>query len=210
METGPETTQALLKRIEGGERDALEVLFDRYRAKLHCMLRLRIHPRLRGRVDETDVIQEVLLEATQRLEAYLHNPSMPFFLWIRFLASQRLAAMHRHHLGVQARDARKEVHLDRGRIVGATSAALADGLAARITSPSQAAARTEIRGRLEEILERMEASDREILALRHFEQLTNSEAAQELGLDVSAASKRYVRALARLKQILARFGLGFE
>src|SRR5207302_7015680 len=149
-----------------------------------------------------DVIQEAFLEASVRLPDYLREPSMPFFLWLRFLTGQKLVELHRHHLGAQMRDAGREISLYRGSLPGASSAALAAQLLGHDTRPSEAAIRAERKLRLQEALNGMDPLDREVLALRHFEQLNNTETAQALGLQESAASKRYIRALKKLKDIL--------
>lgn len=201
MDPKTQESRELLERVRDGDRDAMGLLLDRYGGRLRRMIRVRMDPRMRARVGEEDVIQEVLLEASQRLPSWLADPSMPFFLWLRFLAFQRLAMLTRKHLGAQARDVRREVRIDAPR-AGATSAVLAAGLAGTLTSPTAAAARREQEEHIRACLDGMAETDREILALRHFEQLSNAEAAAELGLDVSAASKRYVRALARLKETL--------
>jgi RNA polymerase sigma-70 factor (ECF subfamily) len=166
------------------------------------MVALRMDRRLQGRIDPSDVIQETYLEASHRLSEYLRDPTIPFYIWLRFLTSQRLAMLHRHHLGIQARDAGREVSLYRGALPEATSAALAAQLVGRLTSPSVAAVRAEMRIRLQEALNAMDSMDREVLALRHFEQLTNGEAAAVLKIKPTAACNRYVRALGRLKAIL--------
>ena len=127
---------------------------------------------------------------------------MPFFLWLRFITAQKLVALHRHHLGTKARDPRREVSLHHGAWPEATSGALAAQLFGHFTTPTQAAARAELRIRFQEALNSMDVADREILALRHFEQLSNAEAARELGIQQAAASKRYTRALRRLKEIV--------
>lgn len=186
-------TEALLA---AGDSTSRELLFARYGARLRRMVRMRLDRRVRGRVDEDDVVQEVLLEVVQRMDEYRRDPRMPFFLWVRFLAYQRLAALHRHHLGVKARDARREMRLDL-RGPDDTSAPV-DRIAGRATSPARAAERSEARAVLTAAMAQLAPADREILSLRHFEQLTNSEAAAELGIDVSAASKRYMRSLQRL------------
>ncbi len=176
--------------------NGLADLYDRYADRLRRLVAFRIDGRLRGRLDPSDVIQETFLEASERFETYKRDPAMPEFLWLRFLALQRLAGLHRHHLGVQGRDA--------GREIGpANLGDLADGLIAALTTPSQAAIRDEQARRLRAALELLEAIDREVLALRHFEQLSNAETARVLGLGESAASNRYVRALQRLKAALA-------
>ena len=166
------------------------------------MIKLRLDRRLQGRVDPSDVIQEVYLEVSRQIGDYLRDPAMPFFLWLRFLVAQRLQEQHRRHLGAQARDATREVSLYRGPMPEATSAALAAQLIGRRTSPSQAAIKAELKIRLQEALNSMEDLDREVLALRHFEQLTNAETARVLGIKESTACNRYIRALERLKKIL--------
>ena len=128
---------------------------------------------------------------------------MSFFLWLRFITQQRLLTLHQHHLGVQKRDPRREVPLGPPGYTGATSAALAARLLGRYTTPSQAAMRAERKARLLAALERMEPIDREVLALRHLEQLSNVETAQVLGIQPSAASKRYLRAAKFLRDLLA-------
>jgi RNA polymerase sigma-70 factor (ECF subfamily) len=146
------------------------------------MVRLRLDPRLQSRIDPSDVLQEAFLEAAQRLPEYLRDPKMPFFLWLRFLTGQKLLALRRRHLGTEARDAGREVSLYRGAMPEASSACLAAQLLRRITTPLQAALRAEMKVRLQEALNRMDPLDREVLALRHFEQLSHVEAAEALGL----------------------------
>lgn len=174
-------------------------LFEQYGERLRRMVRLRLDRRMRGRVDESDVIQEAYLEATERFAEYQKNPEVPPFIWLRFLTGQKLAQLHRRHLGTQARAVGREVQLYRGAMPSATSAALAAQLVGQQTSPSEAAVRAELKLRVQEALNGMDEIDREVLALRHFEQLTNAEAAQVLDIDEPAAYKRYVRALKRLK-----------
>ena len=127
---------------------------------------------------------------------------MPFFLWLRWLAGMKLNALHRKHLGFRVRDAAREVSFERAAMPPATSVALAAQLLGRLTRASEVAMRPERKVRLQEALEAMDEVDREVLVLRHFEELTNAEAAQTLGLQESAASKRYIRALKRLKDVL--------
>ncbi len=174
------------------------------------MVALRMDRRLQGRIDASDVIQEAYLEASVRLTEYLGDPSMPFFLWLRFLTGQKLVTLHRHHLGVQMRAAGQEVALCRGPLPEASSAALAAQLLGHDTRPSEAAVRAELRIRVQDGLNTMDPLDREVLALRHFEQLSRAEIAQVLGLSEGAAGKRYIRALERLKRILGHSpgGLG--
>jgi RNA polymerase sigma-70 factor (ECF subfamily) len=203
-------TFELLRRAERGDRGALDELFSRHRSRLRRMVVLRLARSLQGRVDASDVIQDALLEASRRFPRYLEERSMPFFLWLRFLTGQALAAIHRRHLGVKARDPRREVSLHAGSLPEATSEALAAQLLGRLTSPSQALARAEFRLRLQDALNGLDPEEREVLALRHFEQLSNAEAAKELGIKEAAASKRYVRALTRLEGILAAMNISMS
>jgi RNA polymerase sigma-70 factor, ECF subfamily len=197
-----ETTRLIEQAVRGDQR-ALGELLGRHRERLRRMVALRLDRRLQGRVDPSDIIQEACLDAARRLPEYHKNPAMPFFLWLRFLAGQRLVDEHRKHLGAAARDAGREISLYRGALPETSSAALAAHLLGALTTPSQAAIRVERKIRLQEALNSLDPIDREVLALRHFEELSNTEAAVVLGLDKSAASKRYARALIRLKAILA-------
>jgi RNA polymerase sigma-70 factor (ECF subfamily) len=167
------------------------------------MVTMRLDPRLLGRVDASDVIQEGYLDAMRRLEEFVQNPAGPFYIWLRFLVGQRVQEHHRRHLLTPGRDVGREVSIYRGAMPGASTGALAARLLGKLTSPSQAAIRAERKIRLQEALNLMDPLDREILVLRHYEQMTNGDAAAALGLEKSAASKRYTRALERLKEILA-------
>ncbi len=192
----------LVDQAAGGDDSAWERLMALHRARLRRMVALRLDRRLQGRVDPSDVIQEASIDAARRLPEYAKNPTMPFYLWLRFLAGQRLMEQHRRHLGAQARDAGREISLYRGAFPETTTADLAAHFLGKLSTPSQAAIRIEQKIRLQEALNTLEPIDREILALRHFEQLNNGETAEVLGLDKSAASKRYARALVRLKDVL--------
>jgi RNA polymerase sigma-70 factor (ECF subfamily) len=200
----------LLKRAGAGDRDALNEIFARNRERLCRMVSLRLDQRLQARIDASDVIQDAYLEVVTRLEEYLANPRLPLFLWLRLVVGERLMKLHRRHLGTQLRDAGREVSLYRGALPAASSAALAAQLLGKHTSPTQAAVRAERLLRLQEALNTLEPLDREILSLRHFEELTSAEAAQVLEIKEEAAAKRYVRALKRLKHILAQMPGGQE
>lgn len=204
------TSMEMLRRAAAGDAKALEVIFEDHRQRLRRMVQLRISPLLRGRIDASDVVQESFLDAWKRLDEYIEKPTLPFFLWLRFLARQRLFALHRHHAGVRARDPRREVALYDGAIPEASSEALASQLLGRLPSPSEALAQVELQMQLQEGLDGLDPDEREILAMRHFEQLTGAEAARELGITETAAAKRYLRALRRLKGILLRLGLSSE
>ncbi len=205
----PETTR-LLERVAGGDGAAAGALLDRHRDRLALMVRLRLDRRVRGRVGVSDVIQEVYLEASQRLDEYFRRPDVPFYIWLRFIAAQRVLMLHRRHIRAKGRAIGRERPLYAATGAAATSVSLAAELVGRGTSPSRAAVREEVRERLAEALESMEPIDREVLALRHFEELSNVDSARVLGIETDAASKRYVRALRRLRAILAGLGLHDE
>jgi RNA polymerase sigma-70 factor, ECF subfamily len=196
-------TRQMLERAAHGDGSALSELLARHRERLRRMVALRMDQRLQGRIDASDVIQEAYLEAWTRLAEYLRSPTMPFFLWLRFLAAQRLVTLHRKHLGAQMRDPGVEIALDHGGMPEASSMALAAQLLGQDTRPSEAAVRAEMRVRLQEALNGMDPVDREVLALRHFEQLSRAEIAHLLGMREAAISKRYIRALRRLKDLLS-------
>jgi RNA polymerase sigma-70 factor (ECF subfamily) len=195
-------TSEMLHRAADGDQQALADLFTRCEDRLLRMVQLRLDRRLQGRIDPADVVQEAYLEFARALPEYLRNPSVPFFLWLRVITGRKLQALHRYHLGTRARDAGREVSLHRGALPQASSVSLAAQLLGRFTSPSEAALRAELQIRVQEAHNSMHSLDREVLSLRHFEQLTNAETAEVLGIGEAAASNRFVRALKRLKNIL--------
>jgi RNA polymerase sigma-70 factor (ECF subfamily) len=201
--TNPATDEAeLLRRAAAGDQPALAALFARYGDRLRKMVRLRLDRRLSGRVDTSDVLQDAYLDVARRFPEYVASPAVPFYIWLRALTGHRLVDLHRRHLGAEMRDAGREVSIHRGALPAASSASLAQHLLAGLTSPTQAAIREEMQLRLQEALNSMDPIDREVVVLRHFEELSNAEAAEVLGIETSAASKRYIRAIRRLKAIL--------
>jgi RNA polymerase sigma-70 factor, ECF subfamily len=210
MENNSGETADLLERARVGDGAALNELFTRHRDRLRRMVEMRLDWRLRARLDASDVIQDAYLEVAQRLEEYLRNPTLPFFLWLRLVVGEQLVNLHRHHLGAQARDVGREVSLYREALPAASSAALAAQLLGKHTSPTQAAIRAERLLRLQAAVNQLDPLDREVLSLRHFEHLTRAETARMLGIEESAAAKRYIRALKRLKDTLADMPGGLE
>ncbi len=210
--TGPrsEPDDHLLHAAAGGDTGSLGLLLDCDRDRLRRMVALRLDRRLAGRVDPSDVIQDAQLEAARRLPEFLEHRSMPFFLWLRLITGQRIAQLHRLHLGAQMRNASREVSLQRHPLPEASSAALAANLMGRLTDPPDAVVRAEVKVRLQEALNAMDPLDREVLALRHFEQLSNAEAAIELGVTEEAAKKRHLRAVKRLRAVLEELPGGLE
>jgi RNA polymerase sigma-70 factor, ECF subfamily len=196
------------ERLRAGDPAAAGEVFAACRDRLKKMVRLRLDRRLQGRLDASDVLQEAFLDV-QRKAPDFATKGMPAYLWLRLIVAERLLILHRHHLGAQMRDAGQEVSLHRGGLPAASTHSLANLLLGRLTSPTQAAIRAERQLRLQEALNGMDPLDREILALRHFEELSNSEAATVLELSKTAASNRYIRALKRLKEILSALpGIG--
>jgi RNA polymerase sigma-70 factor (ECF subfamily) len=160
--------------------------------------------RLFGRVDPDDILQEAYLAAAQRLAHYDTESSWSPFVWLRMVLMQTLVDVHRHHLGTQMRDVDREVGLPVRQYPQATSASLAAQFVGHLTSPSQAAARAEMLSQMEQAISGMDPVDQEVLALRHFEELSNSEVAEVLGIQQKAASIRYVRAIKRLRAIVSQ------
>ena len=192
----------LVRRAADGDATAAGEALVRHRARLRRMVDARLDRRVRGRVDPSDVLQDGFADALARLPGYLADPKLPLFLWLRLVVGERLAKVHRDHLGAQARDAGREVSLYRGPMPAASSAALAAHLLGKETSPTQAAVRAERLVRLQEALNALDPLDREVLSLRHFEELTHAEAARVLDIQEAAAAKCYIRALKRLKDVL--------
>lgn len=195
-----ETESKLLKRVLADDADAVNELLNLHRDRLKGMVRLRLSPQLQRRVDESDIVQESLIDAGRKLKAYAARPRMPFYLWIRNLTALKLLEAHRRHLATDKRDVSRENSLPQ-----ASSILLADQLSASLTSPSQAAIKNEARLQLQRSLEAMDDIDREVLVLRHFEQLSTSETAQILGISKSTAGSRYLRALDRLRETFDQF-----
>jgi RNA polymerase sigma-70 factor (ECF subfamily) len=210
MNDPPTENMRQLERLRSGDRQALAELFQRHRDRLRRMVELRMDARLHGRVDASDVLQDGFLDLAKRVESYLSDPRIPVFLWLRLVVSDRLATVHRHHLGTRMRDAAQEVSLYRDPLPQASSAALASMLLGRLTSPSNAAIRAEQILQVQEAVNSLEPLDREVVALRHFEQLSRAETAMVLGISEEAGAKRYIRAMKKLKTILAVMPGGLE
>ncbi len=202
-EADPRTVHEWLTRAAAGDDECWRRLLEPHHARLRRMVAGRMDPRLQGRVDPSDVLQNAYLEATRQLGRYLQGETLPFFVWLRGLVGSQLARMHRQHLGTQQRDAGREVSLDQAAAPDMSSAMLARCLLGHEERPSEEAARAELRERLQSLLERLSAADREVLALKHFEQMSTAESAAVLGVSESAAAKRDLRALTRLREQLA-------
>ena len=198
-----ENPRDLVNRVLRGDQDALAQLFAVHHQRLWRMVNFRMNQRLRGRVDADDVLQEAFINASQRMEHFLSDASRSVFIWLRLIVSQTLVDVHRRHLMTQMRDANREFSIQSGWSSESTSFSLSFHLLGHLTSPSQAALRVELSQQLSAALSTVTAVDREVLALRHFEELSNSETAQVLNMSEQAASIRYIRALTRLKGVMS-------
>lgn len=195
--------EALIDRAAQGDQSACTQLFSTYREPLLRMVRLRMDRKLSTRVDASDVVQEANIEAVRRLPEYARSgKKMDFFLWLRWIANDKLIDAHRYHIGTQKRQVGQEVSIFARPLAEATSYALAEHLLGRLASPSEALKTAETKLAVENALNKLDPVDREVLVLRHFEQLTNQQTAAVLGLQKSGASRRYVAALTRLKKEL--------
>lgn len=202
-ETALPEQQELLAYLRANREESFAQFFQLAKQRLHRIVRFRLDYRLRGRVAESDVIQETYVRAAQRLDRYLDNPEVPFFVWLRAELHQKLIEVHRKHFGAGKRDVRKEQVIHRAH-TGQTSIALAAHLVGQMTSASQLLEQAEQIETLQLALEEMNEIDREVIAMRHFEELSNVETAEILGIETSAASKRYLRALKRMREIFER------
>ena len=197
------TLEALLVRAAAGDKRSAGEAVCAYDARLRRVIRVRLDRRLLRRVDVDDVLQEAHLEAIERLPEFLAKREVPLFIWLRFLAVQRCVTLARRHLIAAARDVRREQRVGAAEGYDSASAALEHALSAQLTTPSGVAAREETRAAVRDAVGGLEPLDREILCLRHFEELDNAEAACALGIEPGAASKRYVRAVERLRDVMA-------
>jgi RNA polymerase sigma-70 factor (ECF subfamily) len=202
MSTNSPETQRLLDQARAGEKSAVEQLLDQHRQPVRRMIDLRLDPALARRVDASDIVQDVLLEASRRLADYLKNPVMPFHLWLRHIAKDHVIDAHRKHRLAQRRSLDREQSL-RPALADDSSLDLAAQLFDQELTPASAAIRHELQRRLESAVAAMDDDDREMILMRHFEQLSNQEVATILDLTEAAASMRYLRAIRRLRALLA-------
>ncbi len=200
MPNSREVTDELRQAAEG-DNAAWQRVVGAHHARLRRMIVLRLDPRLSRRVDPDDILQDVYLDAAGQLIDYLVEPQVPFFLWLRLLTGHWIGRAHRHHLGTQSRNVNRDRSIDQS-MPNASSLNLAAQLLGREERPSEAAQRAERSEKIQAALDEMDVIDREVLSLRHFEQLSRVESAAVLGISESAASKRYLRALARLKNLI--------
>ena len=203
MSSESDEITSLVESLRNGDNKVLAELFSLYRNQLRRMVSVRMDYRMKGRLDESDVLQEAYIDAEKRVEHFLKSDDVPFIVWLRQITTQTMINLYRRHLGTQRRDAARELSTRKKFSQNATSYALADQLVDNLTSPSHKAMRTELLEEVHKALDSMEPIDQEILTLRHFEELGNKETAEILGIQQATASIRYIRALKRLKQVLS-------
>lgn len=211
----PTETQDLLDRVNvggGGDLEAEHRLWERHREPLRRMIAARLNPVLARRADSSDVVQETMIEASRRLADYLRDPALPFPLWLRRIARDRIVDAHRRHRGAAGRSLDREQPGVAAVFADQSSIDLAARLHDPATTPAAAAVRAELQRRFRDALETLEDDDREILLIRHFEAMSNKQAAEALGVSEPAAGMRHLRALRRLRAVLgetpSRVGIG--
>lgn len=197
-----EQTQELIRQAAAGDDAAADRLLQRHRGALRRLVAMRMDRAMSRRVDASDIVQDVLLEASRRLADYLCDPQMPFHLWLRQMAKDRMIDLHRRHRA-QRRDVGRERPLAQRSYADRSSFDLAGELQDAELTPAAAALRKELEQRFFEALEQLDENDREVILMRHVEHLGNSEVAEALDLSTAAAGMRYVRALRRLRALLA-------
>lgn len=197
-----EKTDQLLEQARSGDEDAVNALIDGHRNSLRHLVRMRLDRKIQRRVDVSDVVQDVLIEANRRLKTYLENPVMPFHLWIRHIARDRIIDAHRRHRGSAKRSVDKEQPMVIPGGFDKSSIILAAQLMDREKTPAASIMEKELARRVEEAISDLDDLDAEVIVMRHYEQLTNQEIAQALELTEPAASMRYLRAVRRLRDLM--------
>ncbi len=203
-------TQELLDQARQGQETAVNYLMDRHRNALKRMIQMRLDRKIQQRVDVSDIVQDVLIEANRRLKSYLEEGTMPFHLWLRHIARDRIIDAHRRHRASAKRSVDREYSLAVPSGQDHSSIHLAAQLGDHELTPAAAALRKELAVHVENALTKLDESDCEVIVMRHYEQLTNQEVASALGLTEPAASMRYLRAIRRLRVILGEDTNGGE
>jgi RNA polymerase sigma-70 factor (ECF subfamily) len=202
LSADPQVTQVLLDRVRQGDEAAVDRLLERHRETLRRLIAARMDRVVQSRVDASDIVQDVMIEANRRLGDYLANPSMPFRLWLRHMARDRLIDAHRRHRMAASRSVDREVSIHESGPRDGVAPEVADQVVDRELTPAAAATWEELQRRFAAAVEKLEEADRQIVLLKHFEHLSTAEAAELLGLSKPAAGMRYLRAMRRLRVLL--------
>lgn len=196
-------TVELIQRARDGDSRAVSDLLERHRESLRRMIALRLDRKIQQRVDASDIVQDVLVDANRRIQDYLENPCMPFHLWLRHMARDRIIDAHRRHRANAKRSVdREQAHTAPANIDHSTAELMAQLSDGELT-PAAAATMQELQLRFESAIGQLGEQDQEIVLMRHFEHLSNQEVAQALDLTEPAASMRYLRAMRRLRTLLS-------
>ncbi len=202
MWPAPDQIKPLLNQAKGGDESAVNALMDQHRNSLRQLIRMRLDQKIQRRIDVSDVVQDVLVEANRRLQRYLSDPIMPFHLWLRQIAKDRIIDAHRRHRVSAKRSVDREQQLAPPRGYDQSSVHLASLLGDDQLTPAAAAVQQELAQRVEEAIAQLEERDCEIIVMRHYEHLSNQEIGEVLNLTEPAASMRYLRAIRRLKKLM--------
>ncbi len=201
-----DTTTTLLVAARGGDHDAINQLLETHRASVRRLVQLRLDRKVQRRVDVSDVVQEVMMEATGRLDKYLGDPSMAFHLWLRQIAWDHIIDTYRRHRVSAKRNMDREQPMTAPAGTDNSTMELVVQLCDPALTPAAAATQREIAEKVEAAVELLGDQDREIITMRHYEHLSNLEIAEALGLNAPAASMRYLRAIRRLRELMAQQG----
>ncbi len=197
-----EKTTELLDRARDGDDMAVNDLMEKHRESLRHLVRMRLDQKIRTRIDVSDVVQDVLVEANRRIQNYLENPVMTFHLWLRQIAKDRIIDAHRRHRVSARRSVDREQEMAVPKGYDQSSILLANQLGDNELTPAAAALQKEMAARVEQAISEMDDSDSEIIIMRHYENLSNQEVAEALELTEPAASMRYLRAIRRLRSLM--------
>ena len=200
----PETDcDELVRRAAEGDASATRTLFEQYRGRLVQMLNVRMDPRVRGRIDPSDVIQETLAAASHRMERYYSERPLPFYPWLRQIAWEKLVHEHDRHLRAAKRSVTREQTF-RPEISDESALGLAERFIGSASSPSEAVQRSELRHRVRQSLDKLTSEDREVLLMRYLEQMSSAEIAAIMDSTEAAINMQHMRALERMRKILSR------
>jgi len=206
----PDKTEKLLSDARRGDMRAVNRLLERHRDAVRRLVRMRLDQKIQRRIDVSDVVQDVFVEANRRLREYLQAPVMPFHLWLRHIARDRIIDAHRRHRVSAKRSVDREQSLTPAGPVDRSTRELAAQLSDQQLTPAAAATQKELAQRVEQAIARLSDPDAEIIVMRHYEHLTNQEVALALSLSEPAASMRYLRAVRRLRALLFDEPLGLS
>ena len=199
---GDDQTETLLRAARAGDADAINRLLEKHRGPVRRLVEMRLDRKVQRRVDVSDVVLDVMIEASGRLERYLDDPGMAFHLWLRQIAWDRIIDTYRRHRVSAKRNMDREQPMSVPAGADHSTMELAVQLRDPGLTPAAAATQRELADQVESVIELLSDQDRDIILMRHYEHLSNLEIAEVLKLNPPAASMRYLRALRRLRELL--------